>query len=51
MSCAFLAVFSLESKLECGFHECLSKEWSAAIQKEEQRLRTSPKDTNFVGLK
>ena len=46
-----LVVFSLDSKLVWGFYECLSEEWSAAIQKEEQRLRTSPKDTNFVGLK
>ena len=51
MNCSFLAEFSLDSKLACGFYECLSEEWSAATQKEEQKLRTSPTDTNFVSLK
>ena len=32
-------------------YKYLSEEWSAATQKEEQRLRTSPRDTNFVGFK
>ena len=46
----FLAVISLDSKLVYNC-ECLSEEWYAAPQKEEQRFCTSPKDTNFVGLK
>ena len=46
-----LAVISLDSKLACELYECLSEEWSAATQKEEQRLCTSARDTNFVGLK
>ena len=46
-----LAIISLDFKLVCGFHECLSEEGSAATQKEEQRFCTSPRDTNFVGFK
>ena len=46
-----LAVFSLDSKLACKFYECLNDEWSVATQKEEQRLCTSPRNTNFVELK
>ena len=46
-----LAIFSLDFKLACKFYECLNEEWSAATQKEEQRLHTSPRDMNFVGLK
>ena len=46
-----LAVFSLDSKLVRGFYECLSEKWSVAILKEEQRLCTSPRDTNFVEFK
>ena len=50
MSCTFLVVISLNSKLACGFYECLSEEWFAAIQKKEQRLRISSRYTNFVEL-
>ena len=46
-----LVVISLDSKLTCGFYEYLSEKWSVASQKEEQRLHTSPRDTNFVKLK
>ena len=46
-----LRLISLDSKLAYGFYECLSEEWSFATRKDEQRLRTSPKDTNFVELK
>ena len=46
-----LAIISLDFKLAYEFYEYLSKEWSAAIQKEEQRIYTSLRDTNFVGLK
>ena len=46
-----LAIISLDFKLVCKFCECLSKECSAAIQKEEQRLCTYPRYTSFVRLK
>ena len=51
MSCASFGIFSLDSKLACRFYECLSEEWSTATQKEEERLCTSPRDTNLIGLK
>jgi hypothetical protein len=46
-----LGVFSLDSELACKFYESLSEEWSAATQKEEQRLRTSPRVTILVRTK
>ena len=51
MSCISFGIISLDSKLAYGFYEYLSEEWSAATQKEERRLCTSPRDTNFVELK
>ena len=51
MSCASFGSILLDSKFICRFYECLSEEWSVATQKEEQRLRNSPRDTNFVELK
>ena len=44
-------VISFDFKVAYGCYECLSEEWSSAIQKEEQRLRTFPRDTNFVEMK
>ena len=49
MSYAFFVVISFDSKLACGFNECLSEEWSAAIQKEEQRLRTFSRRQILLG--
>ena len=46
-----LAVVSLDLKLVCEFYESLSEEWSTATQREEQRLRTSPRVTILVGAK
>ena len=47
----YSVVISLDSNLACQFYQCLSEELSTATQKEEHKLHTSRRNTNFVELK